>query len=137
MNVTVANELEGRLTAVNPQPALLQAPSSSRAGTKGSGPMSERQEKRNQMEKDRRGRERYQLERICLLFKVAPSGKPWSRKNALCFGEILFHVVLNVTIAYKIRSRCTFPDVRPHRLPPGLRRGSPCRSNLLDTCRLE
>ena len=45
------------------------------------------------MEKDRRGRERHQLERICLLFKVATSGKPWSRKNALCLGEILFHVV--------------------------------------------
>ena len=90
-NVAVANELEGRLTAVNPQPALLQASSASKAGTKGRDKRSERQERRNQMEKNRRERERHQLERITRLFKVASSGKPWSRKNALSLGEILFH----------------------------------------------
>ena len=81
--------------------------------------MSERQEKRNQMEKDRRGRERYQLERICLLFKVAPSGKPWSRKNALCLGEILFHVVLDVTIPYKFDPGVLFLMYSPTAFPPG------------------
>jgi hypothetical protein len=78
---------------VNPQPALLQAPSTSKAGTKRSGPKSELQEKRNLQEKDRRARERYQLGRISLLFKVASESKLWSKKNALALGEILFHVV--------------------------------------------
>ena len=93
---------------MNPQPALLQAPSTSKTGTKGSDPRSERQVKRNLMEKDRRGRERYQLERICLLFKVASSGKPWSRKNALYLGEILFHVVeCNDRLQNLIQASCS------------------------------
>ena len=89
MNIAVANELEGRLTAVNPQPVLLQAPSVAKAGAKESEKKSERQERRNRMEKDRRDRERHQLGRITRLFKVGSSGKPWSRKNALSLGEIL------------------------------------------------
>ena len=78
---------------MNPQPALLQARSASKAVKKESGPKSELQEKRNEREKDRRDRERYQLGRISLLFKVASDDKLWSRKDALALGEILFHVV--------------------------------------------
>ena len=113
---------------MNQQPALLQAPSKSNAGTKESGPKSERQEKRNKMEKDRRDRERHQLGRITCLFKVASSGKPWSRKDALSLGKILFHVVeCNDHLQNSFQVSCSLsmapaPSIKaPLRLAPPLR----------------
>lgn len=93
MNVADADELEGRLVAVNPQPMLRQSPSAPGAGTKTSGKQSERLAKRSKIEKERRDWERRQLERMTRLFKVPSKLKVWSRKDVLSLGEMISRVL--------------------------------------------
>lgn len=75
---------------MNQQPSLRQFTSTSEAGMKADNGQTEKQNKRNQSEKARRGLERSHIERISRLFK-AP-GRAWSKKDALGLGEMVFFI---------------------------------------------
>ena len=90
MDFTVANELEARLVAVNPQSALRRATNVPEAGKKVNGLQSEKRKKRSGLEKERRDNGRFQVERISRLFRA--SGHNWAKKDVLSFGELIFRV---------------------------------------------
>ena len=88
-HLSVADELEGRLAAVNERPTLRGPIYLSRARSEEVGEQDELRVYRNGMEKDRRGRERDSMERISRLFKTRPR-QQWSRQDLLGLSETVF-----------------------------------------------
>ena len=80
--------LEARLAAVNQRPAL-RKPTNNPELWKGTRlQQTEGRVNKNKREKSKRDLERYHLERISCLFKVAGHGDTWTRVDVLCFGKI-------------------------------------------------
>ena len=105
--------------AVNPRPALRQSPSAPGTGTKTSGKQSERRAKRSKTEKERRDRERCQLERMSRLFKVSPNLKVWSRKDVLSLGKMISRVLGGDRLLTKLDSAVLFLLYGPTAFPRG------------------
>ena len=87
-HLSVADELEGRLAAVNQSPTLLGPIYLSQPRPE-VGEQDELRAYRNGSEKERRDKERHSMERISRLFKAQPQ-QQWSRQDLLGLGETVF-----------------------------------------------
>ena len=91
MDPVVAKELETRFMAMNETPALKQL-SRVPICQIGKGVRNEQTDEvveKNAIERVRRGGERFHLERMSSLFKVARFEKGWSRVEVLIFGKMI------------------------------------------------
>lgn len=87
MNLAVADVLEARLVAVNQHLALRRMSIDPQPGRGAHLEQTEGRVKKNQREMMKRNVERYHLERISYLFKVADPQHTWTRVDVLSFGE--------------------------------------------------
>ena len=87
--LSVADELEGRLAAVNQRPTLLGPIFPTPARPEVVGEQDELRAHKNETEKERRSKERDSIERISCLFKARPQ-QQWSRQDLLGLSETVF-----------------------------------------------
>ena len=87
--LSVADELEGRLAAVNQSSKLLKPVYLSQPRPEVDGEQDEQRAYKNGSEKERRSRERDSMERISRFFKARPR-QQWSRQDLLGLSEIVF-----------------------------------------------
>lgn len=88
MNLIVADTLEDTLLPMNDHPALRQSPKLHAAQPEKGAEceLTEKQIKKNERERVKRDDERFHLERLTFLFKVAAPGNNWTRVEVLSFG---------------------------------------------------
>ena len=87
-NLVVADVLEAKLAAVNQCPVLRKPSDSIRTGKGVRLEQTEDRVKKNKREKAKRDLERYNLERISYMFKVADPKQTWTRVDVLIFGKM-------------------------------------------------